>query len=341
MNANTGIGGNRLLEDQLAQMEPGLTDSRPPSVVSSGTHSDNEDYAGELWDELDILLRARGNDLIEQDEAGPTDVPGSLFDTPAAPIVKRSSTPTSPTLTCKRQSGIPSLVSGPSLCPSVSRLKPPLHPLPPMRPIVPELKGECPSHVSPPYPHVLLPSQGASVVGQSAKPSPARESPSRRFFASPDQIAALGMPKTWIHGQVISTLGDTFCYTSRSKPRHEHYEVLPTNLFDLWSSFIEGHIASRASLSFHFKRAVSPLECRAWLVPVLLEHHWYLVAFDWIDCKLRTYDSLATDKTPHSSLVEFGSALLDLIAEDFELEGYDWGVDPEQVSSFHHRLTRF
>ena len=169
MNINTGIGGNPLPEGQLAQMEPSLTDSRPPSVVSSSTHSYNRDYAGELWDELDVLLQAQANDLIEQDEASPTDVPGSLFDTPAAPIVKRPSMPTSPTLACKHQSGIPSLVSGPSLSPSVS--------LPPMQPIIPELKGECPSHVSPPYPHVLLPSQGASIVGQSAKPSPVRESP--------------------------------------------------------------------------------------------------------------------------------------------------------------------
>jgi hypothetical protein len=35
-----------------------MTDSRPPSVVSSGTDYDNEDYAGELWDELEVVLQA-------------------------------------------------------------------------------------------------------------------------------------------------------------------------------------------------------------------------------------------------------------------------------------------
>jgi hypothetical protein len=56
MNANEGIGANRLPEGLPAQMESGLTDSRPLSVVSSGTNYDNENYAGELWDELEVLL---------------------------------------------------------------------------------------------------------------------------------------------------------------------------------------------------------------------------------------------------------------------------------------------
>jgi hypothetical protein len=124
-------------------------------------------------------------------------------------IVKRPSTPTSPTLSFQHLSVIPSLVSGPSLSPSVSPLKPPLCPLSPMRPIITDLKGDCQPCVSPPHPHVPLPSQGASVVGQSARTMPARESPSWQFFASPDQIDALGMPRSWIHGQVITTLSNT------------------------------------------------------------------------------------------------------------------------------------
>jgi hypothetical protein len=341
MNINAGIGENRLLEGLPAQVEPGMTDSRPPSVVSSGTDYDNEDYAGELWDELEVVLRAQEDDFVEQDEAAPTGAPGSLFDTPAIPVVRRPSTLTSPTLSFQHQSVIPSLVSGPSRSPSVSPLKPPPRPLSPMRPIVTDLKGDCQPRVSPPHLYVPLPSQGAIVAGQSARTMPARESPSRRFFASPDQIDALGTPRSWIHGQVIATLGDTFCYPSRSGPRHGQYEILPTDLFDLWNSYMGGHSASRASLSFHFKQAASPFKCRAWLIPVLLEDHWYLLAFDWIDRELHIYDSLATSKTPKQSLVKFGGALLNLIAEDFELEDCDWNVVPEQVGCFHCSLTRF
>ena len=339
MNIDAGICENRLPEGLLAQVEPRLTDSRPPSVASSD--NDTEDYAGELWDELDVLLRAQEDDLVEQDETALPGAPGPLFDTPATPTFKRPSTPTSPALQFQDQPIVPSLVSGLSLSPSVSSLKPRLSPLSPMQPIIPDLKGEYPPHVSLPHPHVLLPSQGAGVAGQSARTSPARESPSHRFFASPDQIDALGMPRTWIHGQVISTLGDIFCYSSRSKPRHEHYDILPTDLFDLWNSYMRGHTASRNCLSFHFKRAASPFGCRAWLVPVLLEHHWYLLAFYWIDRDLRIYDSLATSMVPHSSLVEFSKALLHLITEEFEMEDCDWNVIPEQVSSFHRSLTRF
>jgi hypothetical protein len=135
-----------------------------------------------------------------------------------------------------------------------------------MQSIIPYLKGNCEPHVSCPHPYVPLPSQGASVMGQSARITPARESPSQQFFASPDQIDALGTPRSWIHSQAISTLGDTFCYPSHSKPRHEQYEILPMDLFNLWNSSMEGHLASQASLSFHFKQAASLLKCCAWLI---------------------------------------------------------------------------
>ena len=96
----------------------------------------------------------------------------------------------------------------------------------------------------------------------------------------------LGNTMTWLHGQVISTLGNTFCHTSHLKPRHERYEMLPTDLFNLWSSSLEGHIASQTSLSFHFKQAASLLNCCTWLIPMLHKHHWYLLTFNWVDCYL-------------------------------------------------------
>jgi hypothetical protein len=93
---------------------------------------------------------------------------------------------------------------------------------------------------------------------------PARESPSQWFFASPDQIDTLGMPRSWIHGQVIATLGDTFCYPSCLGPRHGQYKILPMDLFDLWNSYMGGHTTSQASLSFHFKQAASLFKCCVW-----------------------------------------------------------------------------
>ena len=335
MNIDFGIGSDQLPEDLLAQMEPGLTDNRPPSVApseSSESDYESEGYAGDAWEELDNILQAQEDGFIEQDETAPTDV---LFDAPATPIVKESSMPTTPTFSFERQYTIPSLVSNALLSPSVPPLKLPSRPLSPMRTVITSMKGEYQPHVSPPHSHVRLPSQaGSSAADRSVTTQLARESPSGRFFASPDQIDALAMPRSWIHGQVISTLGDAFCYTSRSKPRHERYEILPTNLLDLWDSFTKGHIPSRACLSSHFKQAISPLHCRAWLIPVLLEHHWYLLTFDWVEHAIRVCNSLATNEILHPRLKEFSESLLYFIVEDFDLEDQDWGVFPEDVSSF-------
>ena len=257
-----------------------------------------------------------------------------MWSTSATPVVERPSTPMRPRLPFQRRSVVPSLVPSPSRSSSASPPKLHLRLLSPMRTIIPDLQREYHLHVPPSRPHVLLPSQNAIVAGQSAKTNPARESPSHQFFASPDQIDALGMPKTWIHSQVISTLGDTFCITSCSKPRHNYYDILLMDLFKTWNSYMNGHSASRTTLSSHFKQAASLLECGAWLVPVLLESHWYLLELDWIDRDLRVYNSLAMSKIPHSSLVEFSGALVDLITEDLNLECNDWDMVPEQVSGF-------
>jgi hypothetical protein len=48
-------------------------------LLQSGTDYDNEDYAGELWDELEVVLQVQEDDFVEQDEATATGVPGSLF----------------------------------------------------------------------------------------------------------------------------------------------------------------------------------------------------------------------------------------------------------------------
>ena len=239
MNFNTGVSENCVPEGPLAQMERSLMDSGPPSVA---LRDDNDaSIVEELWAAVDDLFQEQENDFIDQDEVALLGASGPLFDTPATPVVKRLRMPMNPTLSFQRRSVVPSLVSGPSLSPT---LKPHLHPLSPVWQIIPDLKIEYRPPVSPPRPHVLLPSRGASLTGQSVRASPARESPSHRFFASPDQIAALGRPRTWLHGQVVSTLGDTFCFTPHLKPRHERYNILPTDLFELWNLYMGGHIPS-------------------------------------------------------------------------------------------------
>ena len=340
MNLDICIGKDRLPEDPPTQTEPGLTEGRcrspAPSNLSDEGYDDAE-YAVEIWDVLSNVLQAQEDDFIEQDEAAPM---GVLFDAPATPIVKEYGTTMSPTLSFKRRSTFPSLVSAHSPSPSLSPLKSPLRPLFPTRTVVTGPKNECQPHVLPPHLHGLFPSQGASLAGPSARTETARESPSRRFFASPDQIDALGTPRSWLHGQVISTLGDTFCHTSRSKPMHKRYETLPTDLFDLWDSFTKGHSASRTSLTFHFKQATTPLDCRAWLVPVLLEHHWYLLTFDWVDCFIRISDSLATNQIPHPRLAEFGNSLVKLISNDLNLAEQELVLIPELVSGFYYGLNK-
>jgi len=346
MNISIGIGEDRLPEGLLAQMEPGLIENRPPSVASSGTNHDDEDFAGhdndefagEEWVEIVDMFQTQEEDFVEQDERAQS---GLLFDTPATPAVKRPSTPKSPTISLRPQSAVSSPVCGSPHSPSVTPLKPPLRPLSTMWPTVSDLKGDYHPHVSRPLLPVLPPSasQDASATDQSAT-SFARESPSSRFFASSDQIHKLGMQRAWIQGQVISTLGDTFCHTARSKPRPKRYEVLPTDLLELWKLSIGGQIASRTSLSVYFNHAASPFECRAWLVPVLLIDHWYLLIFDWIDHEVRIYDSLSTSKVP-PRLVEFGRALLSLIEKEFQLGNCDWNIVPQMVGGFHRSLAKF
>src|SRR5258707_2615990 len=198
MNINAVIDENQHPMCLLAQMEPGVLDSGHLSVASSD--NDDEDYK-ELWDELDSMFQAHKYNFIEQDETALLAVPGPLFNTLATPVVKRTTTPMSPAFLFQCQPTVPSPISSPLLSPSVSPLKRHLRPLPPMWPDIPDLKNRYHLHVSPPHSHVLLPSQGISVATQSARTSLARELPSHRFYASPDQIDAFVVPETWLHGQ--------------------------------------------------------------------------------------------------------------------------------------------
>ena len=112
-------------------------DSRPPSVA---LHDDDDNsIVEELWAAVDDLFQEQENDFIDQDEAALLGAPGPLFNTPATPIVKRLRMPMNPTLSFQCQSVVPSLISGPSLSPT---LKPHLSPLSPVQQIIPDLKIE-------------------------------------------------------------------------------------------------------------------------------------------------------------------------------------------------------
>ena len=80
MNVKVGIGGNLVSGGLLAQTEPRLTDSTPPSVASSENYA--EDSAIELWDELDVMFQVQEVNFIEQDESALLGLPGPLFDIP-------------------------------------------------------------------------------------------------------------------------------------------------------------------------------------------------------------------------------------------------------------------
>ena len=84
--------------------------------------------------------------------------------------------------------------------------------------------------------------------------------------------------------------------------------------------------------SSDLKKVVSPIECRAWLALVLLNSHWHLLTFDWIDSEIRIYDSFAKSP-PNPRLIAFGTSLLGFTLESFNLGKQPWRIVFEQVCS--------
>lgn len=178
-------------------------------------------------------------------------------------------------------------------------------------------------------------SDSPSPSGSSTGIETTRASPTGRYLACEDQIRALIDREAWVHGAVINTLGEFFCYSSRSQCRARRYEILPTWLFDWWKNSTKDQTAAQDCWRSHsacFKEVASPAECHAWLVPVLLNSHWYLLALDWIVCQVQIYDSLAMrGESPPSQLTNFAIALLAYAHEDFDLGHQKWFIIPEQV----------
>jgi hypothetical protein len=314
--------------------EDGPMTSRSSSPASTSSQHD-EDYADEVWEELDATFRTQEANFMAEEyivEDIPLDRLGLMSDTLGTPTTQ---TPTP--LPHRLRLAVPDLrsesPSPSSIVPSSSRQL--LHPLSPVRLPDPDLQSEyC---ASPSCSQAALPSKRAQVDGNSAGIEIARASPTSRFFACEDQIKALIDREAWVHGAVINTLGDFFCYSSRSQRRARRYEILPTWLFDLWGNSTKDQTAAqdcRRSHSACFKEVASPVECHAWLVPALLNDHWYLLALDWIDCRVRIYDSLARRNVPPpSQLAKFGTALVAYAHEDFDLGDQKWVIIPEQVRS--------
>jgi hypothetical protein len=102
----------------------------------------------------------------------------------------------------------------------------------------------------------------------------------------------------------------------------------------LWQEWIKGGTENPASILFHTRACTHPSESRAWLTPVLLKHHWYLLAFDWVDRHIRIYDSLSVGWSSLGPLIQFGRAFVGIISSEFGFKDEDWTILPEQVRIF-------
>jgi len=148
-------------------------------------------------------------------------------------------------------------------------------------------------------------------------------------------------PSTWVHGRVIATLGDIFCYDSHAGIRERRYDILPYDLFYFWEEYQSRNTSDQDfwRTSCGLEKTVSPIECRAWLAPVLLNSHWHLLTFDWIDLEVRIYDSFAASP-PNLRLTAFGASLRGFAMESLNLGKKEWLIVPEQVHSHHCGLFR-
>ena len=333
--------------DLLSNQPPihGPLESRPPSSVSSDS-LDEEDVAGAVWDELDAVLRAQEEVILQTegatlmgdeyiDEDAQFDASGIRRDTPSTPTFRRVNTVTIPNIT---RSSRP-LISCPS--PDSGSHRPtPSRPPSPLRPPISGVEYEHQPRPPASQPYLTVPVQEPRVGPESDRGfqegGRARVSPTGRFSACPDQISALKNPSTWVHGRVIATLGDTFCHNAHAEIRERRYDTLPCDLFLFWEEYQKRNTSVQDFwlTCSDLKRAVSPHECRVWLVPVLLDSHWHLLVFDWIDSELRVFDSFATNP-PNLRLIAFGESLQGFAVESFNLCRQEWRVVPEQVRSHH------
>ena len=315
--------------------ENGPRTTRSPSPPSTDSQ-DEDNYDEEIWEELDAAFRTQEANFIAEeyiDKVVPLDGLGFTSDTLGIP---KTQSPTPLILPHQGRPAGPDFGSE-SPSPSIpSSSRPLVYPLSPIQPPEPDVQSEHLTSSS--CSQANLPSNKcAQVDNSSTAVEIARASPTGRFFACEDQIRDLINRGAWVHGAVINTLGDLFCYGSRSQCRARRYEILPSWLFEWWNNSTKDQTAAqdcRRAHSDSFKKVASPVECRAWLVPVLLESHWYLLSLDWVDHRVRIYDSLAAcNEPPPSQLEDFGIDVVKYADQDFDLGNQSWGVIAEQVCS--------
>ena len=312
---------------------------RPSSSMSSLSLVDEVDYAGEVWDELEMLFHGQEEEFLAQDgypspHNTPPSTPAHAVNQQVTIFSQAATAPASPTT--ERFNGLNPVSTTEDLDCRAPISTPPLSlPLPISLEHIPN------HHTSTPFPqHNHTVSLNIAPTMQTTLEVP-RVSPSLRFFVAPDQIEALNSPQSWLHGAVISVLGDMFCHTSKSRPRNQCYDILPTTMLELWRTYRVAGTSpvSRQSITYHLMHATKPSLCRAWLVPVLYEQHWHLLVIDWIQCTLQLCDSLGAKKTSETALIDFGSELIGLAAEDWDLVVDEtWNILGEQVGPFQSSL---
>ena len=325
------IRSNIHLDTPLHPEDSPIT-SRSSSPVSTDSQHEGE-YMEEVWEELETALRTQEARFMAE-EYIIEDVPLNRLGLTSDNLdMSRTQTPAPQIPPHQPQLAVPAFWRE-SPSPTIPSSSGVLDPVSPVWPPDPDIQSEyC---ASPSRSQAALPSKQAEGDGSSTGNEITRESPTGRFLACEDQIRALIDRGAWVHGAVINTIGDFFCYGSRSQCRLRRYEILPTWLFEWWKSPRKDEAAAqkyRRGYLDCFKQAASLVECRAWLVPILHNEHWYLLALDWEDSRIRIYDSLAMGNEPPSQLVAFGRTLVSFAHEDFNLEDKEWFIIPELVRS--------
>jgi len=160
------------------------THDPPPSSVSSSSHADEDDYAGEIWEELDTNFRAQESHFVAQGDMSMSPVLGTPipFHSPTA-VTALHDTPGTPTL-LQQQYLIIYLPASDHPLPS------PSHPISPLR-----LPKPWPQHRNTSYDTILWAQESHFVAQDDMNMSPVLGTPIP--FDSPTAATALhGTPGT-------------------------------------------------------------------------------------------------------------------------------------------------
>ena len=163
-----------------------------------------------------------------------------------------------------------------------------------------------------------------------------RVGPSGRYWASGDQVIKLAQLTTWVDGATIDILGDYFCYRTRipSENRNRIFDILPAQVCQklVWAErdTPQGK-AEQEDIRKHIISCIRPSECRAWFSPFLYKVHWFLVLIDWDHKRIYWYDSFSSRGQIEESVVHYTSKLLSFISATLNISQAGWTVTREVV----------